>query len=272
MQPDPTLEWLVEDIRENGEKTKKTIVYAPTINGIHEVYDYILKKLGRKVYKFEKRLFSDRFLHCYYAQLGDVTKAHIQQTFPRSDSVCRVLIATSAYGTGIDIPDVERIVHWGLSRNALCYWQEVGRAGRAGQSAEAFLYVVPRFFQVTGMDSSFVEKMKELGGLCSRKKKNPTKSTQTDFEASTSSKGQPTVDVLDEPDNSCLRRVIMTDLKVKGMTGLSVLDDLACTKNELCQLKLCCSLCKNRCLCSSNKMLIFFFREIDTHNSQILNK
>ena len=50
------------------------------------------------------------------------------------------MIATSAFGVGVDIPDHRRIIHWGLPSTKEEYVQETGRAGRDGEDAHATLY------------------------------------------------------------------------------------------------------------------------------------
>ena len=50
------------------------------------------------------------------------------------------MIATSAFGLGVDIPDIRRIIHWGLPSTKEEYVQETGRAGRDGEDAHAILY------------------------------------------------------------------------------------------------------------------------------------
>ena len=46
----------------------------------------------------------------------------------------------SAFGLGIDIPDVRQVIHWGLTSTVEEYVQESGRAGRDGLSAQAIIY------------------------------------------------------------------------------------------------------------------------------------
>ena len=55
----------------------------------------------------------------------------------------RVMVATSAFGMGIDKADVTRVVHYELPESIESYYQEAGRAGRNGQDAEAVLLLSP---------------------------------------------------------------------------------------------------------------------------------
>ena len=116
------LEELKDIIRENQEESG--IIYCASRKEV-DMLHYYLKDLGYNVGK-------------YHGGLSDNDKEKYQEDFlyERTD----IIIATNAFGMGIDKSNIRYIVHFTLPQNIESYYQEIGRGGRDGELCKCYLF------------------------------------------------------------------------------------------------------------------------------------
>ncbi|MGB7404127.1 MAG: RecQ family ATP-dependent DNA helicase, partial [Pacificimonas sp.] len=119
---DQVVDWLHEKRTKDGARAG--IVYAPTRKKVEAVAARLVKE-GMDA-------------RPYHAGLCHEERAANQEAFVAADDL--VIVATVAFGMGIDKPDVRFVAHMALPKSIEAYYQETGRAGRDGAPAEAIMW------------------------------------------------------------------------------------------------------------------------------------
>ena len=104
-------------------KNESGVIYCATRKTVDEVCDR-LNRLGIPATK-------------YHAGLSEVERSKNQEDFLFDE--IPLMVATNAFGMGIDKPNVRFVIHYNMPKNMEGYYQEAGRAGRDGQEAECIL-------------------------------------------------------------------------------------------------------------------------------------
>ena len=155
----------------------------------------------------------------YHKCTHDTSKSRILTDFCKDSGTIRCVVATVAMGMGVDIPDIDMVVHIGCPKSVISYWQEAGRCARDGRQGFSLV-----------MYDNFTASLK------------------------TTDKAMKAI-VLNE-DTNCLRSQILKTLSLgnekqsqcKPCKGC----DLPICECEACK---CCSVCGEKCRCSKNRSL-----------------
>ncbi|MDX2052017.1 MAG: ATP-dependent DNA helicase RecQ [Polyangiaceae bacterium] len=167
----PNLSFAVRPLRKDADRLQALIklldeanIRSAKVSGRAIVYCSTRKKSEAVATQLKEAGFKASYYHAGRTKLA---RERAQTGFDEGRS--RVLVATSAFGMGIDYPDVRLIVHFQAPGSLSAYYQEAGRAGRDGLFARCVLFFGPgdlmtqRRLQLSGKVTKVVQERTEAG-------------------------------------------------------------------------------------------------------------
>ncbi|MBX3021443.1 MAG: ATP-dependent DNA helicase RecQ [Bdellovibrionales bacterium] len=160
----PNLHLAAEEFDERDDKEEALLRWLSATEGPKIVYFTLISTLE----KVSENLRAKKFAHdVYHGDLDDGRRRQSLKRFLAGES--RLMLATPAFGLGVDKPDIRGVLHFEIPGSLEAYFQEVGRAGRDGAPSHCQLLYVQqdletqmRFIETLTPDPAYIQSVYNL--------------------------------------------------------------------------------------------------------------
>ena len=131
---------------EHKSRAPRVIVYCRSLDTCANLYAHFHHELGSDSYypSGAEQISDNRLFGMFHANTPQHNKEVILRSLTQPDGVVRVVFATVALGMGINLRDVNTIIHYGGAQSIDDYFKESGRGGRSGQPARSIVFWTPK--------------------------------------------------------------------------------------------------------------------------------
>ena len=133
---------LADEIVKQHSNMPKTVLFCRTLQQCVKIYTTLRRKLGPNITDPAglPNLLGIRLIDLLTAASKPEMREMVLKEFCRANTSLHLIVASSAFGLGVDCSDISQIIHCGAPNTLKDLVQESGRAGRDGRSCQAMLY------------------------------------------------------------------------------------------------------------------------------------